>query len=117
MANKERGEVSILVKGRSLTLRPNLNALCALEERYGKSASDIMYGASQGNMSATRQLLWAYLQKYHADEFQTMEQVGNMVDDVGLDEINRQLSALQDANQPPEGSVAAESVGGADRPH
>lgn len=115
MANQQKGELSLRVNDRVYTLRPSLNALCVAEERTGRTTSDLMLAAGMGSMNATRTVLWSYLQKYHAADFKTFDQVGDLIDEAGLDEINRQLQKLMEINQPPVDATAL-AAEGAGRP-
>lgn len=103
MANRERGEASILVDGTAYTLRPSLNAMCEVEDLMGgKRYGALLVEANLGDMRAVRALIWAFLQAKHGDEIKTLADAGKLVDKVGLDEVNRQLEALMQLNAPEE---------------
>lgn len=108
MTNKQQGEISLDVKGKSYTLRPSMNALCTAEELMEKSlgremsTTEIFFMVNRGNMRAIRIVLWAYLQAKHAKEFDTVDKVGSIIiDEIGLDAVNAQLQKLMEANEPP----------------
>lgn len=102
MPNRERGEVSLVVGDRTYTLRPTLTAYCSLEERLDKTHVEVIREAARGSMRMVRALVWSYLQDRHADEIDTFESAGRLIDEAGLDHVQEQLAALDQANQPPE---------------
>jgi hypothetical protein len=118
MANRQRGEVSLAVDGgKTYTLRPSVNALCAAEDKAGGlTTSELMLRAANGSMTATRIVLWAYLQEHHAKEFSTVEQVGDLIDLIGLGSVTAQLSAVADLNTPTRDQEAAAGVADAADP-
>jgi hypothetical protein len=83
MANQERGEVSVEANGRLYTLRPSLNAFCAVEDLTGHSFEEISAQAERGRPKELRALLWAFLQDCHGDEIQTLEDAGRWVMNAG----------------------------------
>ena len=100
MANRARGEVSIQVGRKRYTLRPTISAYCELEDLLNKTHVEVMTDAARGSAKATRALLWSYLQAKHADEIDTVEKAGALVDEVGMLKIQEQMKALDEANQP-----------------
>ena len=109
--NKQRGEVTIHVKGKPYVLRPSLNALCVIEDKgVYKSSTELFMKANLGEMRAVRALVWSYLQARHAEEFTTEQDAGNFIDEAGLDTINTALGEVMEVNQPEPGSVIAEEL-------
>lgn len=112
MANRERGEVSVVVtrageEDRRYTLRPHLNYLAELEDRTGKTIADIQAAAGRGSVSAMRQIVWAALQHYHGTEVKTFADAGNWITAAGgLLVIAKALQDMQAAqtDEPAEGS-------------
>jgi hypothetical protein len=82
-ANPERGEVDLVAGGRTYTLKLSMNAAVTLEQKYNKTAGQIMAEASQLNFQAIRAVMWLLLQKYHSSDFPTEEAVGTLVDELG----------------------------------
>ena len=89
MANKERGEVTILLD-KERTLKFTLNSLIYIEEQ-GVSLTDL---SKNGNVKLKdlRSLLYAGL--IHEDDTLIPEQVGNMIE---LDKIQEISDALNKA--------------------
>ena len=98
MANEQKGEVGLEVNGKRYTLKPTFNALCELEELTGKTFGEIATSAQKSRVGALRQLVWAYLQEYHADEIKTVKDAGRWVQDAGglmrVSETIAKLNAL-----------------------
>lgn len=94
MANREKGEVGVEVEGKSYLLRPTVNALCELEDLTGKTVAELATRASAGSVRAARDLLWAYLQEAHRDEFKTPKDVGVWIERAGG--LDRVMKALTD---------------------
>jgi Phage tail tube protein, GTA-gp10 len=102
MANRERGEASLVVDGRTYTLRPSVNVLCDLEDAFNQSLTEIIARASTGDLRAIRGLLFAYLQEAHGDEFQTPKDVGTWITKAGgLSAVEGALQEVQQLNAPP----------------
>ena len=99
MANEQKGEVGIDVKGTRYTLKPTFNCLCDLEELTGKPFAEIASKAQAGSVAAVRLLVWAYLQEHHAGEIKTVRDAGNWVLDAGgLGRVTAALTRLQRLN-------------------
>ncbi len=116
MANEQKGEVGLEVKGKRYTLKPTFNSLCELEELTGKTFSDIATKAAKGGVSAVRQLVWAYLQEYHSGEIKTLKDAGKWISDSGglmrVDEALRKLNTLNaEDSEPSEGNPPEAVVG------
>lgn len=82
-ANPERGELAVEVGDRTYVLRIRLNALCALQQRTKKTYGELLADLSLMNVESVRELLWTYLQPYHAKEFTKLDVVGDLIDDLG----------------------------------
>lgn len=103
MANRERGEVSLVVGDRTYILRPTLTAYCSLEDKMeGKTHARIMREAGLGDARSLRALIWSYLQAKHADEIDTFEKAGELIDECGIAAAQKQLELLNEINAPPE---------------
>jgi hypothetical protein len=82
-ANPERGEVDFVVGERTYVLRPTMNALCAMERRTGRTYGALVASLTSLDFMALRELLFTLLQPYHRKDFPTLDQVGNLIDEVG----------------------------------
>ena len=87
-ANPERGELAVTVTRddgteKSYVLRMRMNALCALQQRTKKTYGELIADMSMMNVESVRELLWAVLQPYHANEFKSINLVGDLIDDMG----------------------------------
>lgn len=127
MANEERGEVSVTVKrkvkrepdgelvpvDKTYTLKLSMNVAAKVEAQTKKKIGDHIALAGEMDFTAIRLLVWLLLQKYHAEEFKTIEQAGDFVDDAGGAKVFfdtlRKLQELNEAPAKPE----AEGDGGA----
>jgi Phage tail tube protein, GTA-gp10 len=98
MANRERGEVEIVLDGVPKTLRLTMNAVCALEARTGQTFGELIERIQRGSIVALRDFVSMLLQPYHSAEFPTVERVGDFIDAVGValcGEKVRELLELQ----------------------
>lgn len=103
MANRERGEVEVIVNEKPYTLRLSNNVLCALESRTKRKWGQLLNDMSAVDVIALRETFFAALQAYHAKEFRTAEQVGNWMDDVGrFPKLSSILKDLISVNEPPQ---------------
>ena len=106
MANRERGEVSLDVEGKTYVLRPTFNSGCELETLTNKAIFEHMQEAMKGRMSAMRALMWSYLQDRHSDEIKTLKDAAEWIERAGgVMAVNKALSALVSLN-------GSEEVGG-----
>ena len=83
MANRERGEIRLRVGGRTFTLRLTAGSCCEAEDLAGKDLDAFGAGVNAGSVTDLRWLLWAALQPKHGDHFQTVDSVGDLIDEVG----------------------------------
>lgn len=105
MANRERGELGIEVGGKQYTLRPGVNALCALEDLLDKDLLGVMAQVNQGRLSSTRAVMWCLLQEHHAAEFPTLREAGAFIDKIGVDRAYELLHRVIELNSEPEAST------------
>ncbi len=115
LANAERGEVALDVGGKSFTLKLTTNAAATLQTRYKKSLGQLLNDIGGLDVIAIRGIFWCLLQKHHAKEFKTEEQVGDFIDDAGglkvvMEAIERSLVLNNDPNPP----TAQEATGTSD---
>jgi len=107
MANRERGEVEVIVDGRPYTWRLTVNAACALEARTGQKLGELLAAADALSMIALRDLVWVFVQEYHGAEFPTAESVGDFLDRLGVLAAVLKFREVLEVNQPRAGGAAA----------
>lgn len=100
MANRERGEVEVLLEGIPYTWRLTTNAACALETRTGQKFGEVVLAVDGMSLRAMRDLVWLALQDYHAAEFRTVESAGEFIDRIGMVAAMEKVRELFEANQP-----------------
>lgn len=83
MANRERGEIEIIVKEKPYTLKVSTNAMAVIQTRHKKTLGDMLAGFGTLDVIAIRSVVWVLLQKHHAKQFTTEEQAGEFIDDAG----------------------------------
>ncbi len=82
-ANPERGEIDVDVSGRTFTLKPTMQNLVALEKRAGRTYGQLIDAMTDTDVTAMREMLFAYLQPFHGKEFEKIESVNALMDDLG----------------------------------
>ena len=82
-ANPERGEVDLVVGGKTYVLALTTNTICSLEKRTGKPYGELLAGLARFQHEALRDLLWSALERHHKAQFKTLESVGDLIDDAG----------------------------------
>lgn len=95
MANRERGEMTLVAGAQSFTLRLTTNTCCELEERSGKSFEEqLALWNTQRRATAFRWLVWAALQDQHADVAKTPADVGPIIDACDEAELVRLMASF-----------------------
>jgi hypothetical protein len=97
-----RGGVTFDALGKPWEVRFTTNAICRIEERSGKSLEDVLADVTAPGRRtlAFRLLLWAAIGTV------TVEAAGDIMDDLGLVEVDRIISAaLRAAFPAPEGDA------------
>lgn len=84
MANPFRGTVSLTAGDTTYTLSLSTNALCELEDHFGKSVSEVagMLGTENVSIKTVRSVFWAALQDHHPDI--DIKAAGLLISDVGM---------------------------------
>lgn len=82
MANAERGEVALVAGTTEYTLVLSMNAICEMESRTGKTYGGLVLSMQALDFQALRNILWMTLKKYHAKDFETVESVGALIDEL-----------------------------------
>jgi hypothetical protein len=82
-----RGGVTFDALGKPREFKFTTNAICRLEERAGKSLHDVLADTAEGGrrMVAFRLLMWAGLEHDNLTVFDA----GDIMDDIGLAEVDR----------------------------
>jgi hypothetical protein len=103
-----RGGVTFDALGKPREFKFTTNAICRLEERAGKSLQDVLADTAEGGrrMVAFRLLMWAGLGDL------TLDDAGDIMDDIGLAEADRIIAeglklAFPPKDQSAEGNGAA----------
>jgi hypothetical protein len=86
MANREKGEVDLVINGTTYTLTLKTAALMALQKHFSTpekvaDLDQIMERANAGSIEDVVAVLWASMQKFHPDV--TFERAVNLIDDLG----------------------------------
>jgi hypothetical protein len=86
MANRQKGEVNLVVDGRTYTLVLDIDAMCALEEHFSTPSHDatwdeIAVKVNKGSVRVVRALIWAMLQRHHPEL--SVVDAGHLMNDAG----------------------------------
>lgn len=86
MANRQRGEVTMVLNGRKLVLRPTFDAMCQLEDYLGTTIVKVLGELEQGvaRVKTISAIIWAGWLGYNEKSCPTVEEVGDMVLKDGL---------------------------------
>lgn len=101
MANPERGEVELTVGGESYSLKLSTNIAASMQAKHRKSLGQLLREVDDLDVVSTRAILWALLQKHHAGQFKTEEQVGTLMDDAGMKPIIDAIGKVLELNNGP----------------
>ncbi len=88
MANRERGELTLLAGGMRYTLRLTTNSCCELESfADGRMSDDVIAGVNSGSFRDARLLLWMALRDQHpdlaTDDPSCLSAIGDLIDVAG----------------------------------
>ena len=86
------GSYEVEVNGERLVLALSMNAMCAAEQESGKSFSQILTAMNGGEFGSIRLLFWAVLRK--AKPGLTMDDAGEMIDQMGLTTVIKSLTRV-----------------------
>ncbi len=103
MANRELGEISFDVGDKTYTMKIDANALAEMEAALSTDTRSMTWQQAltlveRGQVLAIRALLWASLRRYHRGI--TIEQAGDLVQQMGSSGVNKQLEAAVKAAMP-----------------
>lgn len=116
-ANPERGEVDLVVGDTTYVLRMRMNDLRALQKRMGKTYAECLFDVDKVDVEAICQLLFTFLQPYHAKEFKTVDAVGDLVDRMRYQrQAIEAITELYKANRPPDDTAKAGAANPPDAP-
>lgn len=91
-ANKERGEIAIVVGAETYILKLTSNAMCEMEAASGRTVVQLMatlQGGAGGNLTDTRWWLWGMLRAHHPQL--SILDVGDLMDALGIAVVNKKL--------------------------
>lgn len=111
MANIQRGQVELKAGDKTYTLQFTVNAICELEARLGLGIAKIaktMSEPAEVSLTFARALAWAALRSHHPNL--TLDQAGDIVQEVGMTETIDQVGLAFMAAFPPPKEV--EGTGG-----
>lgn len=118
MANYLKGEVAIVVDGKSLTFRLGVNEMISIQNGLGFADDDAKFLAALTNLRsfrAVRTIIHAGLQRDQPDL--TEEQAGDIVTELGMARVAEVISeALRWAVPEKKPGSGAEKKGGRGRP-
>jgi len=104
MANRERGEVSVEIEGKTYTMTLDLEALCHLEDHFSTPAREyafpeLLERAGKGSARHIRGIVWASLQRHHKGI--TLEETSDIIQaSGGLAGFSEKLNALAGSTRP-----------------
>lgn len=114
MANRERGEMSMVAGGTVYTLQLTTNSCCEIEDfTGGRTSDDLIQGVNAGSFKDARLLLWMALRRHHPDlatnDPACLKAIGEIVDAAGgrnaVLRILRELVRLNVEGQDQEGAA------------
>lgn len=99
MAANDRGEIAIVIDGKTYTLVVDTNAMVKLEEMFSQTKEMLFYQVLErvnaGSVTHIRAFVWAALQRHHATEIATPAGAGDLIQAAGgLLKFSEQLAAL-----------------------
>lgn len=90
MTSEQRGVAKVTVNnedsrfhGKTFTLQMSMNAAVKVEQTTKKRIGQLYQEAAALGFESIRIVVWALLQKHHAQEFKAVESAGELIDDVG----------------------------------
>lgn len=83
MANRERGEVEVVVNEKPYTLRLTTNGICELQTRTKKTYGQLINDIVSMDYVSLREVVWQALKPNHAKEFDAATKAGTWIDDAG----------------------------------
>lgn len=113
MANRHRGEVALEIEGKVYTLHAGINAVADAEGVFSTADRRVTYQeiaehAMRGSVTHVRALIWSMLRKHHRDL--SLTDVGDLIDAVGMNTIERKFADLLRANVPDQEDLKALGV-------
>lgn len=111
MANREKGEIPVVIAGISYTLVMNHAAMIAAEDAVSTPDREVTWDefvarVARGSAKAFRVFIWAMFQKYHREL--SLDQVGELIDAAGgADGLKAVMEAGAKASTPAKADVQA----------
>lgn len=111
--NREKGDVPLVVGDVTYILRGGTEAMVALEDLFSTPQHevtffDVVERVKRGSVRYIRATVWAMLQHHHPSL--TLADVGRLIDAVGLESVNAQLSAVTASATPDPRDMEAAGV-------
>lgn len=105
-ANPARGEWSCEVDGETFILKTSMDAALKAQLRSKLTIGELYQAAGRTDVAAMREMLWVWLQYYHADRFKTLQSVHVVFDYYGgpkvfWDYVNG-IAAYEESVKPPD---------------
>ena len=95
MANRERGEMTLVAGAQTFTLRLTTNACCELEDVSGKPFEEhLRLWNKERRAVAFRWIIWAALQEHHRAVAKTPADVGPIIDACEEKELIKLIAAF-----------------------
>lgn len=99
MANRERGEMTLVAGAQTFMLRLTTNACCDLEDQSGKNFEEHLdLWNTQRRATSFRWIVWAALQDKHAKVVKTPVDAGLIIDACDETELVRLMAAFVTLN-------------------
>lgn len=86
MANPARGEVALQAGDRTWTLDLSFNALCEIEDHFGKTITEVaqmLANPSGASAKTIRAVVWAGLQEHHPGT--DLKEAGRVISEAGIE--------------------------------
>jgi hypothetical protein len=106
MANPHRGEVELKAGEKTYTLALQINEWAAIERRFKVSGGQLigevvamLSNPKSFRFGAAIELLWGCLRRHHKDEFLNEDDVGNLINEIGLNATTAAIVAALNASK------------------
>ena len=86
MANRQRGEVKIILDDKTYVMRPTFEALCEIEDALDTSIPDLILMFRDGNIRLKNiaAIVWGGIWGYDKKNALSMEEVGELITKTGM---------------------------------
>lgn len=120
MANREKGEFDLEIKGKTYTFVLDIDAMIAMEDLFSTPQTDVTFDElmrrlQRGSVKATRALIWAALRRHHKEI--SLADAGDLIRDAGgIDGLSGQIQKLHGSTVPDREDVAELGVKNEENP-